>query len=236
MAARKPSTMLALAVLALVAERPMHPYEIARLLRERGKDLSIKINYGSLYTVVQVQEKNGFIEAVGTERDGRRPERTVYGLTEAGRAELVGGLSAIIAEPVNEFPRFGGALSIMGVLHPDEALRLLGLRLAALETAIETGRRELEDLRHVLPRVFVIEAEYALAMQQAEAAWVRGFAEQIADGTLDGVDAWRTFHETGSVPQDFVVDPSTVHAYLAQQAAKRAQEAAEQEQDAEEND
>jgi DNA-binding PadR family transcriptional regulator len=83
-AKRKLSNPLALAVLVHVAEQPRHPYEIAQVLRERGKDGSIKINYGSLYTVVQSLERHGFIEAAGTERDGRRPERTVYGITATG--------------------------------------------------------------------------------------------------------------------------------------------------------
>src|SRR5919198_2129085 len=82
---RKVGNLLALAVLALVAERPMHPYEMASTLRERGKDVSIKINWGSLYTAVQNLEKHGFIDATETTRQGRRPERTVYRITDAGR-------------------------------------------------------------------------------------------------------------------------------------------------------
>lgn len=73
MARRKVDGTLALAVLVLVAEQPRHPYEIAQVLRSRGKDNSIKINYGSLYTVVRNLEKHGLIAATGVEREGRRP-------------------------------------------------------------------------------------------------------------------------------------------------------------------
>ncbi len=83
-ARRKFSNMLALVVLATLAERPAHPYELASLLRERGKDYSIKINWGSLYTVVQNLEKHGFVEVAGTTRQGGRPERTVYAITDDG--------------------------------------------------------------------------------------------------------------------------------------------------------
>ena len=44
---------LALAVLACLFERPMHPYEMATTMRERHKDESIKLNYGSLYTAIE---------------------------------------------------------------------------------------------------------------------------------------------------------------------------------------
>ncbi len=42
------SNPLALAVLACLHERPMHPYEMASTMRERGKEQSIKLNYGGL--------------------------------------------------------------------------------------------------------------------------------------------------------------------------------------------
>jgi DNA-binding PadR family transcriptional regulator len=85
---RKVGNLLALSLLTLLTERPMYPYEMAAALRERGKDNAIKINWGSLYTVVQNLEKHGFIEAVQVAREGRQPERTTYQITDAGRAEL----------------------------------------------------------------------------------------------------------------------------------------------------
>src|SRR5712671_3089158 len=85
---RKVGNLLALALLSLLAQRPMYPYEMAQTLKARGKDNTIKINWGSLYTVVQNLEKYGFIEVDGTEREGHQPERTTYRITEAGQAEL----------------------------------------------------------------------------------------------------------------------------------------------------
>jgi DNA-binding PadR family transcriptional regulator len=63
MTKRKVSNPLALAVLACLAERPMHPYEMASTMRERHKDDSIKLNYGSLYSVIELLCRNQFIEA-----------------------------------------------------------------------------------------------------------------------------------------------------------------------------
>ena len=81
------SNSLALAVLICLYERPMHPYEVSTTLRQRQKHESVRLNYGSLYAVVASLEKRGMIAAKGTERSGRLPERTVYELTDAGRAE-----------------------------------------------------------------------------------------------------------------------------------------------------
>ena len=92
MSRRRVSNPLALAVLACLNERPMHPYEISTTLRNRGKEQSIKLNYGSLYAVVESLQKHGLITSRATTREGRRPERTVYEITEAG-AERVRGLA-----------------------------------------------------------------------------------------------------------------------------------------------
>lgn len=197
---RKLNNPLALAVMALLGERPMHPYEVAQVLRRRGKEQSIKIHYGSLYTVVQNLEKHGFVEVTGTQRQGNRPERTLYGLTDSGRTEMHDWLADLLAVPVHEFPRFESALSLMAVLPVDEAVVLLEERVRQLDVQTAGMRGALEKLYETLPRVFLVESEYQLRMAEAEADHVRALVREIADGTLSGVDGWRSYHETGEIP------------------------------------
>src|SRR4051812_50170613 len=104
MAKRRFSNLLALAVLSCLAERPMHPYEISQTLRQRGKDQSIKLNYGALYGVVESLAKAGLIEPRETVREGKRPERTVYAITEAGAQEHDEGLGDPIPTPPRRHP------------------------------------------------------------------------------------------------------------------------------------
>ncbi|MFJ3823798.1 helix-turn-helix transcriptional regulator [Streptomyces nodosus] len=201
---RKLGNPLALAVMVLLTEKPMHPYEIAQTLRRRGKDSSLKINYGSLYTVVQNLEKHGFVEVAEVQREGNRPERTLYGITDAGREEAVQWLSDLLAVPAQEFPIFEAALSLMGVLAPDEVARLLQERLDTLQVRAASARGGLEKLYEKLPRLFLIETEYQLHMIEAEAAWVRDFLLEITEGSLPGLVEWRAFHETGEVPEEYL--------------------------------
>jgi DNA-binding PadR family transcriptional regulator len=200
---RKVSNLLGLAILAqLSLGRPMHPYEIATALKQQGKEGDMNIKWGSLYTVVQNLERHGLIEATMSNRDGRRPERTVYAITDAGRGELNDWLRELVSVLEPETNRFEAALSVIGVLPPDEAIALLETRLAALDGANAAHRTTLAQLTQ-LPRVFLVESEYALAMRSAEAAWVRSLLAEIAAGTLSGVDGWRAYHETGQLPADF---------------------------------
>src|SRR5215468_6943024 len=199
---RAVSNLLALAVLVTLTERPMHPYEMATTMRSQGKERSIKLNYGSLYTVVNNLARHGLIEATGAGREGRRPERTVYQITEAGRKELEDWMAELIAVPVKEYPQFEAALAELPVLVPGRALELLRDRAAALETAVADVRAELAGLAW-LPRLFVLEAEYHLAMREAELAWVRGLVTEFEDRTFPGLDGWQHVHDTHEWPAEF---------------------------------
>jgi DNA-binding PadR family transcriptional regulator len=199
---RRVGNLLALSLLTLLTERPMYPYEMAATLRHRGKDQSIKINWGSLYTVVQNLEKHGFIETVEVGREGRQPERTTYQITDAGRAELADWLRELISEPEREYTRFEAALAECAVLSPRELTDLLKQRLDALEAAVAEHQAGLETWGAGLPRLFLIESEYHLALRRAETEWVRGVLKEFTDGTFPGLEDWQRFHDTGEVPAD----------------------------------
>jgi DNA-binding PadR family transcriptional regulator len=203
-----PSNPLALAVLALLFERPMHPYEMAATLKNRHKSESIKIRYGSLYTVIELLVKRGFITAKETSRDGKRPERTVFALTPSGYDELRAWMQDLLRDPVNEFPQFAAGLSLLPVLPPDEAVALLrhrALRLSAEATRIEAHLAELtqqevpvppEELPPQLvgkkfPPLFVVEADFALALVKAELAFVNELVRRITEEGWGPLGLWR---------------------------------------------
>ena len=195
MARGRRSNPLALAVLMCLYERPMHPYEVAATLRERGKHESVRLNYGSLYAVVGSLERAGLIEAAEVVREGRLPERTVYRITDAGRLEAHDWLADLIAEPVKEYPAFEAGLSFLPALAPQEAQELLERRLFALDLAIALwqGARELIE-RRGLPRLLWVEGEYAATLREAERGYVARLLADIAAGELDGIDWWRELH------------------------------------------
>jgi DNA-binding PadR family transcriptional regulator len=200
---RKVANLLALAVLSMLRPGyPMHPYQIANVLRRTGKERDMPIKVGSLYTVVRNLERHGFIEAAGSHRAGRRPERTEYVITDAGRAELRDWLSELVAVPEAEYPRFQAALSVLSTLHPDEAAASLQERVRALDDDI-AARRDALAHSEGTRRLFLIEAEYALEMRRAEAAWVRCLLAEITDGNFPDLVGWREFHDTGHVSAEF---------------------------------
>ncbi len=201
---RKVGNLLALAVLATVYQRPMHRYEMASIMRARGKDHDMDIKWGSLYTVVQNMEKHGFLEAIGNTRQGARPERTVYRITESGKQELVDWTRELISHPQSEHPKFAAGLSVLAALPPLEAITLFQTRLGLLEKSIAGRRAALAEHGKELPRLFLIENEYAVAILEAESAWVRSLLEELTSGTYPGLAMWQAWHTTGELPPDLV--------------------------------
>jgi DNA-binding PadR family transcriptional regulator len=192
---RKVGNLLALAVLSYLSQQPMHPYELARTLREHGDDRSIKFNHGSLYMVVQQLAKAGFISEVETSRDGQRPERTVYALTEAGRAEFRDWLRDLVAEPAHEYPQFVAALSLVAALPPDEVTGLLRQRLERLAATRAEIRGVIDtSLGRGVPELFLVEEEYRLALLAAETSFIEEFTRKINDPQTGWAPMWAQFH------------------------------------------
>jgi len=189
-----PRTPVALSVLNLLNERAMHPYEMRSLMRERGHDRAFRIKESSVYDTVARLADRGFIEPVEVNREGRRPERTVYAITEAGRDELLVWMWDLASEPPAESPPFAAPLMFIYSLGKDRTLAAFQQRAARLEADIcgsEAYRRAFEEQMPEFPRLFGIEEEYAQAMRRAELAWVRATLAELRDGTF----AWPTIED-----------------------------------------
>ena len=199
---RTVGNLLALAVLSYLSREPMHPYELGRVLREHGDARSIKFNHGSLYMVVGQLERAGLIAKHETVREGQRPERTVYAITDAGRAEVRDWLRDLIAHPAHEYPRFVAALSLIAALPPSEVVELLGQRLERL-AAQRAEIRDLVDttLAEGVHPLFLIEEEYRLALLDAESAFVADFVQRITDPESGWGPAWAAIHGDPDVLQ-----------------------------------
>jgi DNA-binding PadR family transcriptional regulator len=171
-----------LAALGALLERPMHPYQLASMLGERG----VPVNRGSLYDTVDAMARAGWLAPQPTEQTGGRPQRTPYVLTGEGQDELARRLDRQVRTPKREFPEFLGAVSHLGVLGPGRAADALRERADRLAFLIAGDEEHLTQALATgqVPRLFIIEAEYALHMVRAERAWVLALIEQIETGAL----------------------------------------------------
>src|SRR3954449_9189378 len=135
---------LALAILALLYEEPMHPYRMQQIIKEREKDDVINVRQrASLYQTIDRLLRDGLIAVQETARSENRPERTLYRLTDAGRETAFAWLQDMVATPVREYPEFPAAVSFLAMLKPEVALARLEERATAIQAEIaEIARRQ----------------------------------------------------------------------------------------------
>ncbi|NEW25159.1 helix-turn-helix transcriptional regulator [Nocardia cyriacigeorgica] len=178
-------TPLAIAVLALLEERPMHPYEMYQLLAMRREDKLVKVRPGSLYHVVTRLAELDMVRAEGIDRAGNRPERTTYRITAAGRETLRTRIAELLRTPLPEYPLFPVALGEAHNLPKPEVLALLRERLdhlagesAELETMIAKAERK------QVPRRYWIVLPYLRATVRAEIEWVEQLVAELDSGAL----------------------------------------------------
>ncbi|MBA4858910.1 MULTISPECIES: PadR family transcriptional regulator [Nocardia] len=188
-------TALAVSVLALLEERPMHPYEMYQTLIERREDMLVKVRPGSLYHTVARLADQELVRAEGVDRAGNRPERTTYRITPRGRAALRDRITDILRAPVPEYPEFPLALAEAHNLPAEEVLALLGERIAHLD-------HDLADLdamiawaeRKGIARRYWLVLPYLRATVRAQRDWLAGFTAELAAGE----PAWEEFEPTGA--------------------------------------
>lgn len=169
-----------MAVLSLVTEAPMHAYRMQQLIKERHKDEVINVaQRNSVYQTIDRLLREGLIEIRETSRQENRPERTVYQPTPAGRETLKEWMRTMLSTPAREFPEFPAALAFLPVLSHDEALAALKERVAALEKRLAELENELAEGATFLPRIFLVESEYARDMLKAELGYVRGLVADL---------------------------------------------------------
>ncbi len=173
-----------LAVLALLREAPMHPYQMQKLLRNRHKDELLALKRGSLYHAINRLERARLIEVVRTTREGKRPERTTYSITPSGKKELIRWLQRMIDTPRTESSDLMAALSFLSFLSVDDAQKRLDERSRKLEAEIANITATMNSVSSWVPRIHLIENEYLRAMRQAELDWVRNLQKELRSGKL----------------------------------------------------
>ncbi|WP_125130164.1 PadR family transcriptional regulator [Microbacterium sp. 10M-3C3] len=174
-------TPLAVMILALLREGDMHPYEMMRLFRLRRDDRLVRLQKGTLYHTVGRLVRDGLLAEVGVDRDGNRPERTTYALTEAGGRTVDTWVRAELPR-IDRASEFRVALAEAHNLDRAEVRALLDERrrlLAASRDDLRSGLAE-ASRRAVSPQ-FLVEVERELALVTAELAWQDALTARLAD-------------------------------------------------------
>jgi DNA-binding PadR family transcriptional regulator len=182
--------VLALVLLSLLAEEPMHPYRMHEMIKARGKDRIANVaQRNSVYQTIDRLLRAELIAVRETARDERRPERTVYEITDAGWDALRTWTGEMLATPAREFPEFPAALASLMVLTPADVTARLERRAADLAVSLAEDRAAM-TVAPDLPRLFLLDEEYGIAIREAELKWVNGVLAALRSGELSWSEEW----------------------------------------------
>lgn len=183
-------SVLALVLLSLLAEEPMHPYRMHEVIKERGKDRIANVSArNSVYQTIDRLLRAELIAVRETARDERRPERTVYEITATGRDALRTWTADMLTSPANEYPEFPAALASLMVLSPADVTAGLEKRAADLAASLAADRAGLAAVPE-LPRLFLLDDEYGIAVREAELKWIEGVLAALRSGELTWSEEW----------------------------------------------
>jgi DNA-binding PadR family transcriptional regulator len=181
---------IALAILAMLYEAPMHPYRMQLLIKDRGKTEVINVSQrASLYQTINRLEREELIAAQKVMKSKNRPERTVYELTDSGKETMRAWIREMLATPTTEFPEVPAALSVVCLLPPKDALGQLKKRVDLMEAELRRVDEELAKAAF-LPRLFLLEMELIRAQVATELTWVKTVVSDLYSGKLTWTEAW----------------------------------------------
>lgn len=182
---------VALAILALLIEEPMHPYRMQQLLKERGKHDVVNVHQrASIYQIIDRLHHHQLIEVLETRREVGKPDRTVYAITEKGRETALSWLTDIISKPTNEYPEFPAALSFLPLLSVKEVFGAFEKRVTFLNEKLSLMKHQYEEAKVILPRVLLLDSEYKMTIISAEIEWARSILEDMRIKKIDWNLEW----------------------------------------------
>jgi DNA-binding PadR family transcriptional regulator len=130
-----------LLVLGVLAERPMHGYELRKLAEESRLEAWSGILPGSIYHALKQLEKERLVRLAKTEQTGRR-RREVYQITRAGRAAIAALIREAWQDPIRSLPTgLYGALAFRRLADPAAERLAIERQIADLTAEIEAWER-----------------------------------------------------------------------------------------------
>lgn len=174
-----------MSILALLSERPMHPYEMYQTLKERHEDIVVPVSVGSLYNAVARLAEHGHVRPTTTEQVGNRPERTTYEILDSGRRVMRARIAEFLAHPSAASTADHGGLGELHNLPTDAVLGALETRLSALDSQLDEYESLLSQARdRAVDEVYLLYASYLVTQRQTERAWIADLRRRIQTGDL----------------------------------------------------
>jgi DNA-binding PadR family transcriptional regulator len=174
-----------LVILGLLRQESLHGYELKHIIGEHMGDWT-RIPVGSIYFALGKLADEGKIRELSVEREGKRPEKTVYEITESGEEEFLSLLRECLGTSEREYHEIDLGLAFLDALKPKEAAALFRARVTLLEGEVlrlKKHKAESMKLSDVPPSAKAI-FTHSQRHLEAELAWSREVLAELEAGRL----------------------------------------------------
>lgn len=167
-------------VLGLLRESPRYGYEI-KMIIDNVMSHVIDISSGSLYYGLKKLQERGLVEEASVEKIGKRPERSIYNITEEGQFYLDSELPRVIFPRSQPFFPLDLALYFFPFISKQEQARRLKMRLEYIKQVQKFFAKFQEELEEIVPpnQMFILKHRLQFIAME------RKFIQEVYDRLVD---------------------------------------------------
>jgi len=173
-----------LAVMSLLAEKPMHGYQIEQIIEERGMRDWTNIGFSSIYYILEKLRKIDWLESVLEYGEGKGPARQIYSLTTIGRKVWKKAVISALSNPHRSNSNFHLGLSNLLHLEKGQIIYALERYVKELEQKYKQVSEKLTNHSEGIPWNVSAMFDLSLTQIKAELDWVQAFIKKINPTTL----------------------------------------------------
>ena len=182
-------------LLGIIAETPINPYEITKLMDYISVGNWLSLAPSSIYAAIKSLQDKGYITGKNI-KEGNMPEKTVYGITEAGQEQLITAIEGFLENLDWDYAQFNIAAILICHIAKDRALEILNgkvKKLNAKKDALQEKLKELEvtepmtGLHAIKHMIYLTDADIHSSLEliniiEADNDWNYFLAQNMEDG------------------------------------------------------
>ena len=174
-----------LALLSLLAESPMHGYQIEQTIEERGMRDWTQIGFSSIYYLLDKMKSKGWLTSSLSQEPGKGPARHVYQITSAGQETWRTAVLDALSNPHQAYSNFMIGLANIIALDPAEVHAAVSRHHAQLLERRAHVKAKLDSYDNQIPWEVVQLFDLSLAQIDCQLNWTAGFLQQLESRNKD---------------------------------------------------
>ena len=182
-------------LLGIIAETPINPYEIIKLMDYISVGNWLSFAPSSIYATIKTLQDKGYITGKNI-KEGNMPEKTVYTITEAGQKQLNTAIEGFLGNLEWDYAKFNIATILICHIAKDRALDILNEKIKKLNEKIDGLQSKLKELEvtepltglHAIKHMIYLtnadihSSQELIGIIEADSDWNYFLAQNMEDG------------------------------------------------------